>query len=467
MRKSTLFPAVALSLALPTLALSQSVTVHSDGTSGDYQTLPAAITALQNNPDGPDIITILDVGPHEVFGGVAGDANLNDFTIQGSDDLLPERPIVVTSGSDGIGFWLNMPGTTTLRNLIFIPSMLGPRSQDGIRYGFAASPETSINITIDNVLVTSNDGNDQPFTHDGITLNAPIPADLEEMHGYRFNGIRINPSNPDVVHSVSITNTVTSALPGYVGIRLRMSGAEGSEFLLGEGIRVSHLQGTNVAQGGLLIYENAGDEVIRVEGTEENPIRIHDNAHAHGIQTIYGIGGAGSVERNFSNVIITNNGGAGYYERDVANPADDHKLTNVTIANNEGPAILMAPDWAGTLNASNVIAAGNGSADEDNVIRVETSSTGEATFTNSAVVLDGPYALAGDGFDPENPGNVTLTDVLNSNPAFATLNPASEDYATVTAEAYGEAGPDGEDLRGGGKYNFVLVTEATNWNLYN
>lgn len=444
MRKSILAAVSTIALALPTIAVSQSVTVHSDGTSGDYQTLPQAISAVENNPAGPDIITILDEGPHDVFGGVVGDANLNPVTIQGDDALLPARPLLVTAGSAGIGFYMNMPGDMTVRNLILIPHTSGPRSDDGIRFGFAAGATTPINITVDNVLVTSNDGAGQPITTDGVTMNAALPEDPANLHGYSVNGIRINPSNPDLVHSVSITNTTVSAIPGYNGIRLRMSGAEGSDFHIGEGNRISHLQNeaNNVAQGGLLIYENHAEQTVRVEGTEANPILIHDNA-THGIQAL-DTDTSNPVTKSFAHIVLANNGGAGFFERDTGDSNDILILQNMTIVDNEGPAILMDPEGNGAIQANNVIAAGNGTAGEDNVIRVETTGTGGATFTDSAIVTAGPYALDGDGFDPASPANVTLSgETLNADPEFISTDPANSDYYRAGSNGYDTAGISG------------------------
>lgn len=474
MRKSTLLPVLAMSLALPTAALAQSVTVGLSG--ADYTTIAAAVNAVEADPTGPDVITIIDEGPHRIVDEqiiVTGDANLNDFTLQGAEGI---RPIVLT-GNSTTGMYLNMAGSTTVRNLTFLPSTENAQTNHGqvLRYNPGGTATAGFNALIEDVLITSNDGNDQPLTTDGINIG-PI---TENTVSYGPNGsgaIYGHSTSEAHVNTMEIRNTIISAINLSYGIRSFMDGAPGSKFIIGEGVVVSHLTipgGESLTDSAVNIggMEGAPD-IAEITGTEENPVRIFNNEGNGFLFT-----GSNVCTKTFSNVIVTGNGGDGF---SVANINNSLELENVTVAGNgESPLIIGSLleasyrdpiGYNGTITASNVIFGGNGSSSSVNVIQTAGTGTGTISISDSAIVHEGTYRLNtnthADGIDGGDPSNATLTNIVNANPRFASLSPGSEDYATVTAGEYGEAGPNGDDLRGGGKYNFVLVTEANNWNLY-
>lgn len=468
MSMKKLFTRLAAGLAvclLPLGASAQSVTVHSDGVSGDFQYLVDAIAHVQDDPSGPDIITLIDVGPHITTGSLilggddsaGGDAAVpSPMTLQG-DDSLGERPTILLSsgGADGsAGLFVNTPGTSTLRNLTLMLRVGSSRGGSLVRYNAGASRLNPLDITIDNVLISSNNGSDEPYTQDGFTLDTPIPTDLATMQGPIARGIWLSASNADVVHNVSITNTVVSAIPGYTGIRVDMNGASGSDIHIGEGFIASYMQGINVTAGGLDLRGHQRDGILRVQGTDTNPIRVFNNpgANVAGIK-VWPSATPEFATKTFEHVILANNGQAGIWVRRLgaANNNDNLVINNATIANNGGPALHILDNagddgWtSGTITANNVIFAGNGTSDANNVFSMVIGTTpgtdpGQAIFNDSAIVLSGDYALTGDGFAPASPANVTLNNVINDDPGFLDTYPGDNFYRAGAA-AYSNATP--------------------------
>lgn len=472
MRKIVLSSAIAAALALPVLGSAQSVTVHSDGTSGDYPTIAAALAAVEADPSGPDVITLLDVGPHTTDAAIiiSGDGNLNPVTLQG-DDSLPERPIILLTssgtGDASAGLFVNIHGTSTLRNLTLLLSNTSGRGGSILRYNPGATTTEPLDITMDNVLISANNGSDRPFTEDdGNTLSTAVPESLGDMQGPTARGIWLGTTNTSVVHNVSITNTIVSGIPGYTGLRIDMSGAPGTDIHIGQGYTASYLLGANVTAAGIDVRGHQPSNVIRIQGTAQNPIRIFNNPQANvaGLK-IWPSANQTNATKTIEHVILANNGQGGIWVRQLApiTSNDNLIIRNSTIVDNDGPAIHIldnsADNWFdGTITAENLIMAGNGTSDPSNVFEMILGTPpGQAIFNDSAVVLAGPYSLTGDGFSPASPTNVTLNNVINGDPEFLSSDPSSHNYFRAGSVTYNNAGITGA-------YD-AIPSSVVNWHL--
>lgn len=476
-----LFTGLAAGLAvclLPLGASAQSVTVHSDGVSGDFQYLAEAVDHVMADTSGPDIITLLDVGPHITTGALIIDGDdpapaeshtPSPFTLRGDPALLPERPRLVLqgsgNGSSSAAIFLRQNGDTTLQNLVLLYNDVS-RPGNYVRWNFTDGPTAAnpVNVTIDNVLVTSRmqgepiDG--EIFTDDGFNLNREIPAARLDMWGPHRRAFWIGSTNPANVNSVTITDTVVSVLPSDSAIRIELDGAPGSEINIGEGVVLSYLmrgednpsQATGT-EWALDLFRTNIENGLNVQGTDTNPVQIFNNPGPLTYGIAVDIDGASTdPTMNFEHVIIANNGAGGFLHLQGAagDSSGNMVINNSTIANNGGPAIVMGggTNWtSGTLTADNLIVAGNGTTDAENVIAVAggtgpEETAGTATFTNSAIVLNGDYALTGDGFAPASPSNVTLTNVINDDPGFyETESGTGTHFYRAGAAAYSNATP--------------------------
>lgn len=456
--------ALAAVVLFPAGLMAQSVTVHSDGTTGDYATIGAALAAVQADASGPDVITVLDEGPFIEGTGdsgnvwqITGDSNNNPLTIEAASGV---RPIVVLDSTGWTAVLVTKHGDLTIRDLVFLPRVGGTHLQVPHRaFQIDGASSTGYDILFENVVFTSNDGSNQPVASlDGLTPPAIDPQDMGDARSFRGVAIEVTSTKFDAneVYRLNIRDTVISgnvfgatASGGY-GIRGFMNGNPGSEWVIGEGCVVSY--NTNISTSGARAAVQPGGnegaiDIFRIEGTEANPVKIINNVGMHGVEIT--ASNIADSEKDFKWVVIANNS-----ERGITTNDSDEILTfeNVTVVNNGLEAIALPGSYTAAHTAVDTILAGNGEAAEmTNVPAISSDSTGTFTFTNSAIVLEGPYAfMAGVG---ENiPANVTLVDVVTTDPEFPSVSSADAEFIDVTNEDYADAGPGGAPLRGAGSY---------------
>ncbi len=457
-------------LVLPAFALSQSVTVHSEPGQGDYQTIEEALAAVQTDATGPDVITILDEGPFlEISWSITGDPNNNPLTIEAAPGV---RPIVIlqTTGFTAINVEKN--GDLTIRDLIFLPWSEAPAPTSvPFRVFNIANALNGYNILLENILISSNDGNDQPVASlDGLTDPQLDPNNLGDVVSFRGNAIKVRSTETDQVYSLVLRDVIVSGMvngataSGGFGIRGFMNGAPGSQWVIGEGCVISY--NTNISgsmRGALQPGGNEGAvDIFRVEGTEEKPVKIINNTNYHGIHVT-----ATNIEdsiKEFKWLVVANNTQQGFWSQD----SDEiYSFENVTIANNGLEAVNLSPAYVAAHSAVDSIFAGNGSEDAENVLSILTSEEddGSFTFTNSAVVMEGPYSFNSAMLD-DTPDYLVFEDSITADPEFGSLDPSSADFINVNNEAYGAAGPGGEALRGAGEYTGPPPTSVSDWTLY-
>ncbi len=457
-------------LVLPAFALSQSVTVHSEAGQGDYQSISDALAAVQGDGAGPDVITILNEGPfHELGLNITGDANDNPLTIEASPGV---RPIVVIQSGAFSPNPISKTGELTIRDLIVIPlAGVGPTDTAFRAFEITADIPGGIDYLFENILISSNDGNDQPVASlDGLTDPQLDPDNLGDVTSFRGNAIKMRSQPTDEVNRFILRDVVISGLvngattSGGFGIRGFMNGAPGSEWVIGEGCVISY--NTNISgnlRGAIQPGGNEGAiDIFRVEGTEEKPVKIINNTNYYGIHIT-----ATQIEesiKDFSWMVVANNTEHGLWSQD----SDEHyNFENVTFVNNGRNALNLSPAYVVPHTAVDSIFAGNGTEDAENVLSILTSEEddGSFTFTNSAVVMDGPYSFNSAMLD-DPPDYLVFENSITDDPEFGSTDPSSAEFINVNNEAYGAAGPGGDPLRGAGEYTGPEPTSVMDWTLY-
>lgn len=476
--KHILVAGMMAAVVAPVVAQS-NLTVGSVGSGATHNNLRLAALALDKT-DGPEPnrITFIDDGPFIEVGWVRldeHDTGHRELIVEAAEGVNP-TVVVSVVGNQRAGIFLRKEGKgMTLRDFTLLPTTnaaLAPEAAIELQCddNFATS------VTLENILISSNDGNNQPIaSRDGLTE----PVFDANTVSFGDEGIFMpSASGRAVAHNLTIRDVTISGLDGGSGsdgIRIQADGGPGSMLTVGPGVTVSYLQGsrpapTPISTGSAFQPGGADNFTINVVGTQESPVRfINNNTAGIGVTYAPTANGVDLMEW----VIIANNNGAG-----IVNTSrhSTNIMRNVTIANNQMGAITGPPIPAGIdFQLSNVIVAGNGDdADTTNVLLL-TKYSGDAggsastfTATDSAIVLAGDYTLntqdfGGDGINSDSFYTVTLTDVINSDPGFVSLDPTHAGFAEVTNPAYATAGPNGEALVGGGTYNNTSVRD---WSVY-
>jgi len=477
-----------LTLAFMAPAFSQSVTVGSAGSGAQYPNLTAAILHFSGTSTASDgttnTITFLDEGPFIEFNRIIineARSGTDDLIIQGAEGI---RPIIIadlTASTSKISMLhLRKIGLMHVKDLIIIPPKDGVVDQTtyvskvgetGIEIICSSAGSTS--ITLENVLVSSNDGNNRPVASlDGLTSPTFTPSAVS----FRDEGIIVQSNASAYTHYLEMKKLVVSGVSGDQGsdaVRGFPDGGAGSQWIIGPGCVFSY-NNTRSAPVPILTTGNAAFQPggtegfeVHVRGTSNDPVKFVNN----------NLGGmhisdqAGALDlTTLSWVIIANNTGPGIR---IGDQDTDLNLTNVTLASNGMILLSPANPNEGNITASNVIAAGNGEASNpDNIINLAPANfVSASTFSiqDSAIVLTGPYTAnnvddGGDGIRSNSAYTVTADNITSSNPAFASLDPASLSFALVTNSDYLMAGPGESPLVGGGS---IVTSSVSDWQLFN
>lgn len=462
-------------------ALAQSVTV---GTSGaDYTSLNAAIVAVGANAAEPDVITIQDAGPFlesRVIINI-GTSGAADLTIQAVPGVRPVIAINNTGAGANSAVYLRKSG-----NLIFKDCIIMPTANVTVETSTTSVGQAGIEIdddnliptsvTLQNVLVTSNDGFNQPVASlDGLSS----PTFTASTVSFRDEGILALSASTNATRNLYLYDVIVSGVSGdqgSEGIRGFIDGAAGSEWVIGPGCVVSynnHNDDTVTSASGLGAFQPGGTNGldVKVLGTQDKPVKFINN-NLNGIS----VTNTTAINDSLSEVrwcIVANNTGVGFRSLDNNTPVE---FANVTFANNQDGAFHGPPEAdEARYTLSGVIAAGNGGAtDPANIIELLADGaspgifTSSFTATDSAIVLNGPYTLnnvdyGADGIASDSRWVVTTTRVISSDPQFVSLDPTSPGFVTVTNPSYGTAGPGGSALTGGGE---IGASSVEDWQLF-
>lgn len=460
-------------------AQAQSVTVGLSG--ADYPTLSAAIAATSASATQPDVITFIDEGPfiepgriiiNQSYAMDVIDPTPTDLTIQAAPGL---RPRVVVPGGNASAIYLRKVGSVTLRDIVLMPATTGTPAQHGIVVDDEGGRETV--VTLENILITSNDGANQPVASlDGLTS----PTYTANTVTFRQDGINCSSMDPTVVEKIYINDVVISGIPGSptansCGIRGFCDGAPGSEWIVGPGCVISYLNTTkapvdmtNLGAGAFQPGDNR-DMALTIRGTQEKPVLVFNN----NLNAIAITNGAATTTDGLGDVewaILANNTGRAYLSGDISGTSH---FKNVTFINHNGMFQPGASADENVITFENVIAAGNGD-NEDPMNAFHFIATGNPGFTSnftadhSAIVQAGPFTLntnlyGGTSIFSDSNWNVTTTNIINSDPAFVSTDPLQGGFAVVSNPAYGTAGPGGVPLIGGGAF---AASSVSDWQIF-
>ncbi len=451
----------ALAIGLVSMAGSAfpaSVTVHSNGVSGNYASIGAALAAVQSESPGPgnaDVITILNEGPfREGALVISGDAHANHILIHAANGV---RPIVVSTSTGANAIEIRKNGRAEIRDLIIIPAHnISQTATRAILYQAPTTGSTGYDYHLQNILISSNNGKDRPVAGlDG--LGSPLFNPNRHVSFRGDAGIRGNSTDNTNVYKMNLRSVVVSSLQSDApyGLRSFQDGAPGSELAIGEGCVFSRInsnttEGAAINLGGMLGAPSIG----RIQGSEGAPVLVTDN----GVPGLY-MTGTDPESYSIANTIFARNKREAIF---IVNPQLSGAFANVTVvgntryamrlANNDGSAL----NFAGSVTVTDSIIAGNGSVVVTNAIQGALAAAGSLTFTNSALVHSGPYRLNQfypNGINVTGSGTVTLENVTNADPRFVTINPLYDNFAMVTADEYASAGSAASPLSGAGQYD--------------
>lgn len=470
MNRSALLLQLSMLLSCTVSVSALSVTVHSDGTSGNYSSIAAALAAVQAEspgPGNPDVITILDEGPfREPLLSISGDAHDNDVIIRGAPGV---RPIVVSTHTGTNAIEIVKHGYAELRDLIIMPATgLSQPAQRAILYN-NINGSAGFHYHLENILITSNDGFDRPLGS-LCGLEDPGHPSTYQISFRGGGGIHGNSTDESGVYRFTMRDVVVTALrsPTPYGFRSFHDGAAGSELVIGEGCVFSYIRSTTDDQlaaavniGGMEGTPNIGT----IQGSAQRPVLIVNN-RVNGLW----LTGANPESNLFRNLVIANNAGEGIYH---GNPRMDSTYENVTVIGNQRHAFIIGDNnrqpiaFEGTISGSNVILAGNGSNGAQNLIRTVATGPGTVTLSNSAIVTFGPYRLNRflypNGIHGGSPSNVILTSTINSDPGIRQIDPRRDPLFHVLSAQFESAGAGGQPLRGGGSFGPPPGGDSRDW----
>lgn len=445
-------------------AHAQTVTVSKTG-SPTYSTIQEAINHFTSDPDTnvPNVIQVLDDAVYDELITITA-----PLTLEGTGSNRPIITPQLNSGNDGMNIQIDNGQTSNavyLRNLIVIPSLTAPPTDDGI-----CSIGQNLYVEIDNVLVTANNGSNQPVSVTGLAEVDTSGATFFGDDGIYLGGT-LAPAGPGT--EVFLRDTVVTHLRNAGAGRdgLVLGGNTGTRFNIGEGCVFSY-------NGRLGIQ--AGSDVA-IEGSDENPVMIVGNAGFAGLwygsgspnvrrvshaiianNTAMGIeqqnGGAATFELTDS--VVVNNGSNALMIADnlVAAPA---AITRSTLGNSTaGPAIGVSAANTFDVTITDSIIIGNGSANADNTIQHD--GTGALIFSGSAAVTAGPHALT---TVTGGTGTVSGAPTTTADPEFVdTTDFTSDDFFDVAAGVYSTASSTNGPLGGGA--DFVGTSDVETWSIY-
>lgn len=475
-----------------THVLAQTVRVSADGT-GDFTSIQAAVDFLEL--DKSLLPNVVMVAP-----GTYNNTSIKmsqEMSIIGEDPA--NRPVLVlipVAGDAQNDAIVSTAGVSvTLENLICIPSLTTTPDR-AVRLDPVTDNDV-FTITINNVLISANDGSGKPLSVDGMEALFPGP---DTSKSFNDDGIRIlggpfgGAGNADV--TVNINHTVVTHIDTDRDPAIPTGGLDG--FVLG-GYRTTINFGPGVVASycgryGAQIITSEGivvdfSPVFNCFGSPENPIIFKDNGSVglqlwtgtqdlHYVQLIENPVGA-RIDM-FSNLfdaenllVINNEDGIAWlnYSPPAGTTFD---FFNSTFFNNETDISFLtsltpeSTDEPGPLSMTfeNTIFAGTFLFIFNTDLPVELADRVQNQFVidyrNVALPSEGDFAVI-----PEFelfPVTVNLLNIVTADPEFLSTDPSSPDFLVVSNEAYRTAGVENSPL--GGYFLMAGETDIPNWALY-
>ncbi len=475
--KKVAFALTVCSLLLLPLATAQAQTVTVAKTvAADYTTIQAAIDSFDPDPDinVANRVEILDATVYEEIFTI--DVPVE---IEGTDASRPILAVQENPATIGDGIFIQMDnGETfndvTLRNLIIIPSLTNPPGDDGIY-----SVGQNLNIFLENVVITANDGTNQPVTEDGLApvdlYAIPGAVTFGDDGGFLGSGTGIAGDGTVVRfrHTVVSHNQAIAGGTGSTnGDGLVCSTTNEGKYIMENGTVFSYNGRLGIQANSEFIISASDDDRVQVIGNGINTgafagiwyagfgasqteriiegCNVLNNTDPESTAQGWGIEqqNGGDLPLTLRNVIIAGNQAQGLLVGSVGT-AGDITLENVTIANNGGAALQTDAASIGNINITDTIIAGPSVGDATGI---QHSGAGTITLNTSAIVNTGPYAAV-PATENLGTGSIVENSVIGARPRFIeTADFTSADYYDVDSPDYGGQGSAGSDLSGGADY---------------
>ncbi|MBX3729074.1 MAG: hypothetical protein KF858_07795 [Candidatus Sumerlaeia bacterium] len=435
---------------------AHAATITVGQTGADHTTIAAALAVAVAN----DVVQIIDDAVYDEAISITVPLTLEGTGLNRPVIAARPGPTQVTGdtgGTDGLVVQLTTPGNVTLRNLIIIPSKTTTPTDDLVRSGGT----NAINLLMEDVVVTSNNGADAPVTTTGLT-----EVDLTGATQTGDDGVFLTGTNSTFTLRRTVISHHANAGAGRDG--LVCSGAT-NQYFIEEGCVFSYMGRLGIqANGGTFDINSGAGTRVRVIGNKgfagiwyagaqaTTPRAINGCDIVHNVGTVAAQGwgvenqSRGTTTGTFSNMRIWGNGGQGFLIGSVGTA--DTVLNNVTIGGNQRAALEVAAAVSPAVNAGNItindsILAGNGDLlSATNVIRH--NGAGTMTINNSAIITEGRLAFATPVID--GTGTVVQNNVINGDPEFTSGSFTNAAFLEVRNPAYVGAGSGASDLVGGG-----------------
>jgi hypothetical protein len=519
---------------LVSIGFAVNVTVNStqpEVAGSNYQTIGAALTYVKSQAE-PRIVRITGGGPYSESAGIEIDYSLTMYG-DGYKPLIICGPtatagVAASNLSNGIYIFIldTAPADThidvVLKNFIVIPDKTNTPTNHGIRCNTdstALSATATMSVYLEDVVVTANDGADNPVTTDGFTPDT-APAGIKRFgnRGIYLSGHLNDLETTGIISSWNSVDGCVYTPDDYAGRTLYKT------IHIGPGCVFSY-NGRN----GLYFYSDGTP--VNMNGTASKPIWVYKNRvpdvwtnwqgalgvwnddngrpecvhnwkyvyvvgnNETGIHTGYTDNLQSLPELHAEHCFICNNSGAGIYISDElaggGTPAGlseflrNWTFTNCTISNNglapeaaprviTGPLSITSGAFAspptGVMTFDDCILGGKGSAASagDNTISVQKSNFPALVFNYCGIVLAGSQALSGFNLVGGSPSPV-LNQVIYEDPIF--VDPTtitSPNFYGVDSSNYGGKGSAGSNLSGAGPYLGSVTFLGVNspWQLY-
>lgn len=470
MQQKSILMALAVIFAVGSTASAQTVTVAKTGTPS-FSTIQAAIDSFDPDPNAglANVIQITDSALYDEI--ITVDVPV---TIEGTAGSRPVLALQTNPGSLNDGILVSVATETTnsvyLRNLIIIPSLTTPPTDDAI-----VSVGQNLYLELDNLLITANNGSNAPVSTDGLTQADTTGATFFGDDGM-FLGSGAAPAGPGF--EGVLKNTVVTHFPLGASSDGIVCSATGASYTILEGCVFSFCNRLGIQ----------AHKEFEILGSHTNRVYVLGNKGFAGVWFV----GGGVAKRTIQGAIIAGNGNgtsagfgiehqnggtAGLTLTDsilVNNTSDnlrisgvgitaDIQVKNVTLANQAlatASAIDVDPAATANIFLTDCIVAGNGTTNVENTILH--NGTGTLTLTGTAVVTAGPFAL---NTPTGGTGPVSGTPTTTADPQFVeTANVASSSFFDVANNAYATASSTGGPLAGGA--DFVGGSAVNEWSVY-
>jgi len=460
---------------------TQPVTVNSNG-GADFTSISSALDAVASNADEPNILTITGGGPYnEII--IIG----TPVTIRG--ESADNRPIILinqnnsVSGRESDGIVNSAAVDITFENLIFLlPSLEATPSDDGFDIR-PFSDDDNFSVTVRNVLITANNGSNEPLSVDGKELQDFSGATTFGDDGFQilstFAGIPSGTINA-LFENVIVTHNDGDGNPTEASI-----GGQDSFILGGERLTVT-MRNVTASFGDRWGFQLLSNVTANLEGTPTEPIVCrhmgsagilafsgnHRWSYVDLIDSPLGVRFDADTLISFEgdHLLIANGTslGMGFFFA-PPNPLTV-SISDSTFFNNAEHLAFRPLNETNalrkknlTVNISDSIFAGFGidSFIATEAVELVDDTPATVNLSHSAVVLEEPNDIFKDF------GNETVNEVniIEADPKFLSDDPARPDYLVVSADAYRNAASDGGFLSGAKPFAGETVS-VLDWMMY-